>query len=445
MDSKKTISKDSRMPVDTKLMYIRLFVTFMLGLALNYVPGILKIVVIPYLYYLLVARSIENVPSLVLLFGLGTILNFAAIFVIIPLVWREITKGPSQFMKRSYYALLLLLPIYICITAYRVLLGVNFVDAMTLNSYYTAYFIMLYGFTLPGLLSKKSLFELTQAGLIIVLLGYILRDFSTFSLLIRNGNYFTFISIAIIIAGFRLEGKILSYTMLTLLILVLGFLGVEVKFTAFIQISLSLYMVLRMKMNLFRGARRKLNKFERRVIVLFPVIFLTITLSLFSSMLGGIAKEVDNVSYLSLENAKFKIFGDRAVLWDGVIDGIAQNSELLPPVEGWNISFRNIQGSMMDVEFESHNLALDIIRKNGFVAGFVLIVIYLSGMFYAMGSLHHVNPYGIVLGSLVIGAGVSVFLTGQYTLQLNSSFFFMLIIGSIIKSKYVKSGELLSV
>jgi O-antigen ligase len=132
-------------------------------------------------------------------------------------------------------------------------------------------------------------------------------------------------------------------------------------------------------------------------------------------------------------------------LWDGVIQGISEKSKLLPPVEDWNISYRNIEGTLMEVEFESHNLALEIIRKNGYIAGFVLIIIYLLGMYHAMGSLHYVNTYGIVLGSMVIGAGISVFLTGQYTLQLNSSFFFMLIIGSIIRGKYVGSSEVRSV
>jgi len=95
----------------------------------------------------------------------------------------------------------------------------------------------------------------------------------------------------------------------------------------------------------------------------------------------------------------------------------------------------------MEADFKSHNLILGLIRYNGYLFGGMLIYLFLT----AMRQLYNAKAYLLgrqrVLAVAMIGLGIAVFITGQYILQINTSFLFMSVVGGLIA--YSKSLQTL--
>jgi len=146
--------------VNIRLAILHLIMALLLGVVLASLNGVLKLVVMPYLAYLLYEKRPEHFPALVVLMSYGTILTIAGGVLIIPIAVRSLWKIEDAFISRFLKLLLLMLPVYVVITVMRMGSGTAFTDALIMNNYYIAFWFLLYGVIIRTIQpSKPRLFH----------------------------------------------------------------------------------------------------------------------------------------------------------------------------------------------------------------------------------------------------------------------------------------------
>jgi len=200
--------------------------------------------------------------------------------------------------------------------------------------------------------------------------------------------------------------------------------------------------------NIFQQKNKALalrqTKYRSLIFISVPFAFLAFTLYFTPYLLESLY-QVDTIDYYGggniIQIIGAKIFVDRGTLWLGVIQGIQEHSGLLPPVEQWLIKYSILQNEF-EVDFESHNLFLGLIRYNGFIIGPLLAITYLRWMYKLAMNIYKNDPFINVFRLSIFGVGIAVFTTGQYTLSLNASFFFMAFTGALaLRHDYIPDKE----
>jgi hypothetical protein len=118
---------------------------------------------------------------------------------------------------------------------------------------------------------------------------------------------------------------------------------------------------------------------------------------------------------------EFKALGDRKPLWEAAWRAIVEEKSLFPPIEPRKISFG---ASDVEVDFGAHNIALELLRYYGLIAGTIGTLVYL-GLLGRMARI--VVSYRV--DSLLFIFGVTTFtnafiggVIGHYVLSDNFSF-----------------------
>ena len=427
-------------PVSAKLAVLHLITALLLGAVLASLSGVLKLAVAPYLAYLLYEKRSEHFPALVVLMNYGTILTVAGAVLIIPIAVRSLWKIEDAFISRFLKLLLLMLPVYVVITVMRMGSGTALTDALVMNDYYIAFWFLLYGVIIYEQFSHQNLGYFITFGLLLFLILRIgLGGVDPFGALYRQMNYFLIFGI-LLVADHLLYVRTRHSWVFYLLFFVVFFLFIPaIKFTFYFGLILALFALRNWQQrgNTFTTSGYFKEQIYPKLLPLFPVLFLVVTIWLTPFFASDYSKvNVGNDSNTMLEKLLFKLFWDRGQIWSGALDGILFNTGLLPPIREWKLTYTAIGNNSLEneyeVDFESHNLILGLIRYNGYLLGGILIYLFLT----AMRQLYNAKAYLLgrqrVLAVSMIGLGIAVFITGQYILQLNTSFLFMSVIGSLI-------------
>ena len=156
MAIEKLLSKNEQF--DYGIATIHLFVAVIFGLLFINSGELIKIILLPYLFFTLKNLKKEALPGLTLLMCYGTILTVIAGLIILGLSFLKI----DELKKKNLYPLWLLLicsfPFYTYNTYTRIFkLDYSLVESLIFNDYYLAFWFLFYGALNRELISKKSI------------------------------------------------------------------------------------------------------------------------------------------------------------------------------------------------------------------------------------------------------------------------------------------------
>lgn len=440
---------------DYGIATVHLFVAILFGLLFINTGELIKIVLIPYLFFTLKEPKKEALPGLSLLMCYGTILTVLAGLIIIVVSFLKI----DELKKKKLFPLWLLLtcsfPFYVYNTYVRIFeLDYSAVESLVFNDYYLGFWFLLFGALNRELISKKSISFVLFLTMFLLTLDKI--DFNSnlgFSSLYRLVGVSETIILLFLLLIWRKMTTLMNdvYVRLSIVIfiltrLILGF--PEYKFTFIFGLIISLTFILQKDFFLQKYNAIALEKKVKARSFLFsflPIPFLIITL-LITPLFAQEYSAIDMTNYYNDGQSIFdkimaKLFIDRGLLWAGAIQGIIENTVLTPPIEEWFITFSNIDQSDIDVNFEAHSLMLELTRRNGYIMGFLLSITYLRWQYKLIVSSIDKDFYMNIFRYAIFGVCISVFITGQYTLQLNTSFFFMTLTGALCNVTNKKTPE----
>lgn len=424
--------------IDYGKMFIHVAVSLFFGLAYVDLGIVMKIIFIPYLYYILFNRRAENIPAIVILMCFGTILTILMGILLIPYCHRYRDKLNNRFWRILHSFLLFMAPFYIITTVLRIVNGMNVIESVTMNDYYIAFWFALFGVINKEYFNVKLLSQFLGFGIILSFFIFLFQDIGSFNALKRISNYFD-ITLLVLLVNNLFSSK-LKYKNVSIiacfLVLRNVIFGIEYKFTFILSLLLALISLGLWHKQKHKNIRSLIfsTKYYLRFLIVLPFVFLSLTIYLTPTYAREFSNtEVDyNLSNNLIDQILSKTFTDRGVIWTGSLAGIIENTNVLLPLENPKIVYETHSGKEFVVNFESHNLILSLIKYNGYLFGCCLILIYLKIMYQIFKTLTHYRGIHAIYVVSLFGIGIAVFITGQYTLQLTTSFLFMTLNGGLI-------------
>lgn len=418
-------------------MLFHIIIAFIFGGVLAELGSVLKFAFLPYLIYLVYNRKAEHIPAIILIMCFGTVLTLFMSVLLIPYCYIYRVKLRGQNWFRLYKVLLVMFPFYLAVTIVRMGAGITFIDAVIMNDYYVAFWFLLFGVINREFYNARFLSILLASGLVLGIISLFLVGIGLIGALTRLSNYFDIILIVLTLSHlFYSRVKINLWLLLFLFFSRAVIFGTTYKFTFLFGLILAFLTFVSERPRLKGSINRKsaTKKFLPRLIILLPFLFLWTTIVLTPKYATNYASvEVDyDLGSNIVDQVLFKLFVDRGVIWLGTIQGIYENTGFLLPVKNWDITYTDVKNNFYQVDFESHNLILGLIRYNGYIFGSVLIAIYLIVMFQLYKVVHRFKGIHLIFAVSIFGLGIAVFITGQYTLQLSTSFIFMSLVGVLI-------------
>lgn len=220
------------------------------------------------------------------------------------------------------------------------------------------------------------------------------------------------------------------------------------KFTSQIAIVITFLTVY----TLWQGKARALVRYFLGPVLVGAIIVVPIWV--IQTTYGQTLSHYGTVDYLDIASypayIKFKLFGDRGVLWYAAWEAITTRVSLLPPNEWLNLEYETLQGeTISDVDFGAHNTVLEALLRLGWVAGLSVataIVMILVRMGQSIMAMRRHKSF-VLLTSSVFGVIASIMLFGQYILQSPSAFAIFTMAGAVLafahkqpKAKSVPTG-----
>lgn len=433
---------------NNQLANVLLLVSFVFGVVFYDMGMTFKFVFLPFLVYLLAFPREENMPALIIMMSFGTVLTvFGAVFVIAQSFWK-LTELKHRGLFRLWLILILMLPFYLFNSLYRMLsLGYSFADTLVLNDYYLAFWFVLYGATHSHLVTRRVMNHLLFPFIVLTVL--LITEWkmpggikALFRLTQFSEATFYFIAFKFLTKQIDLSRVTWLKISLVIFFLIRYTIGLSgYKFTFFFGLIISTTFLYNQFwfFQTYPVVYYERLKRRARFWASFPIPFLIVTLIL-TPILAFNYMSIDLTgSYFQggsvIDKILAKLFVDRGLLWIGAIDSIIKYSDLLPPLEEWKISFISNRNTLLEVDFESHNLILGLVRYNGYLFGVILAITYMRRMYLMMLNTLNNDPIMNIYRISLFGIGIAVFITGQYTLSLNTSFFFMGMVGAMTFNK----------
>lgn len=434
---------------DFGLAALHLFFAVIFGAFFLNAGQLFKFLLLPYVVLTFLYPKKEMLPGLAILMCYGTILTILGAVVIIGISFTKITEIKEKKIFRLWLLLIGAFPLYLFNILTRIFeLDYSFVDSLLLNDYYFAFWFLIFGALNPGLISRKSTSFLLFVTILIVFVDRVDdNEILSFRILYRLIPVAETILCLFLFLIFRKMIPLTNdlYIRLSLVIFFLTrlLLGIpDYKFTFLFGLIISFSFVIQKRFfnqDYDDLTLAKVLKLRSSLLTFIPIPFLVITLMATPFFVSDYAF-VDASNYYESKDNLFdvimnKLFVDRGLLWTGAIAGVIENSSYLPPLEEWFISFNTVFDYTMDVDFEAHNLLIELIRKNGYIMGLLLSFTYLRWQYKLIKSTKGGDRYLNVFRYAIFGVAISVFTTGQYTLQLNTSFYFMTLTGALVISQ----------
>ena len=222
------------------------------------------------------------------------------------------------------------------------------------------------------------------------------------------------------------------------------------KFTTQLAILIAFLIIY----TLWQGNARAVVRYFLGPILVIAIIVIPIWVV--QTTYGQSLSHYGTVDYLDFASypayIKFKLFGDRGVLWYAAWEAIKSQVSLLPPGEWLRLEYETLQGqTVTEVDFGAHNTLLEALLRLGWVAGLsiataiVMVLVRMGQSIIAMRS----HKSFVLLAASVFGVIASVMIFGQYILQSSSAFAIFAMAGAVLgfahkqpKGKPLRLGEI---
>lgn len=416
---------------------MKLFIHLVIGIAcipLYITLGdVFKIAIAPYVLYLLLVRRVDYLIPLLFHFMLGSTISFLILIgtmVVTMIHFNKLWKVRFNRIVLIFSGLLILLHGYSVMEQARI--GNSFVEILSSLAFPLSIFPFFWGQLLRGNLDSDFFKKVYLAIAVFVVVQLVLGEKVTV-------RYLFFFIPFMILSGITLlknyDGRL---TFLDFLILggflMVGFVLGFVKGTIIFILSFALLLLFNKRVKL---AARLLTK--PRVLIIFVALFILAINKVETTgvSLRGDWEETSPFESLNTfwDYAKYKTIGDRATLWKGGLNYIAEEAKLTPPLKYPEISFANIKGAeISEVGFGIHNLLLELIRSGGWIGGLLIAFNFYYVTFLIGRIIYCFNPYistnrvrqlvGITL-TLLFSSGLIGGMIGQYLLFPTFSLLFM--------------------
>ncbi len=418
---------------DYRVANFHVLVSVLFGLFLFSAGEAFKYMMAPYVAYLMIYRREEHMPSILIIMSYGTVLTVFGGFITIGMSLYKLKEIQNANYSYLWKGLLFMLPYYLYITAARLSSGSSITESLSLLDNYMAFWFVLYGVMNYDLYSRRMM-NYFLFPLIILLEMYILQ--------VNVGpgikslfRITTWIEAVLIITAYKALTREISlkrsvYMKLALLIFIPTRIVMfsSYKFTFLIGLVISFLFLY--KRDDFSQTYPELLKIKYRRLARYSVVFsiaFLITALVLTPLYVGQYSDVDLNNYFSGRNSLVdvvlaKLFVDRGVLWISVIDGFANNMYWLPPLEIPKINLEILLDATRstEVDFESHNILLELVRTQGLLFGVALSVLLLKQLFRLVNNMVGNDPSTNIYRATLFGIGIAIFTTGQFIIKLYS-------------------------
>ena len=420
-------------------------VSLLFGVFLANKGEVFKYVLVPVVAWVLWNPRAEYLPALTVLMNFGTTLTVFAAFAVILVCIDRLNILRRVKADWIFYLLLAMLPFYGYLVFSRMRTGMPLSLALSSIDYYWAFWFLLYGIILSYLIGLRPIIYAVYVYVGLVLIRLLGLQIGALQPLYR---YASFVEVFMISLAFiALFGGVRGSVRQRILILIGAYLLLvfvrsgSYKFTFFLSVFISIlalpraYTWGRMKM-IFPDSIRSIRLRSGMLIAfVFPLVFLAYALisyeekgALYDQYLEG--NYFDDFSLIG-KKMMAKLFADRAPIWSGLYDALRTDLSFFPSIEEIKIRYE-MNGSTFLVDFESHNLFLELFRTHGLLFGLIMNVVLVICIYRLYWRVPlNASIYEAVLRSSLFAVSFTVYLVGQYILQLNVSFAFMTLVGYV--------------
>ena len=169
------------------------------------------------------------------------------------------------------------------------------------------------------------------------------------------------------------------------------------------------------------------------VFTLFPLLILFTTIINYNYGFSNplINYDIDIFKNNILDSVEYKLFFDRIPIWDGVLKSIFLNLDFLPSTLERVVTYEDYNRTLFEVDFQSHNTFLELIRINGLIIGSLFSYLIAKHVYNILNLNNRVLNLNNLFRIAFFASSISIMSFGQYLIQLNMSFFYFFIIGSL--------------
>lgn len=361
----------------------------------------------------------KKLIGLILVTLAGTSINYYITFLIIVFLLKRYKY--SEF-KSYTKVLLIIFPIFFSIFIYNFYnQKLQLYEALLIFEYYIPFWFLLFG------KYNNKLFTYNFIKNLIISICF-LKFFSFFiteNISFRIFQFFSIFALLLLIvkAFSRHRNVLFEIKYLYIFTLLLLF---DYSLNVLISLLIIFILVITIK-NIY------IFNILKIVFVFFPLLILFTTIINYNYDFSNSLATIDH-DYLEnniLDKIEFKLFFDRIPIWDGVLKKIFLNLDYLPSFQERTVSYEDFNGTLFEVDFQSHNTLLELLRINGLIVGslfFYFILKQLSKTLYFYYSVLNLNN---LFRIAFFASSISIMAFGQYLIQLNLSFFYFFIIGSL--------------
>ena len=382
-----------------------------------------KLLLAPYVLYLLFSIQPKFVPALLLHFMNGTTMSFLILLGCLIISIKHIKKLKYYKVRLLFLVTLMPLPFFL----YAIFLKMTLFDVafVVLVDFLFMYF-GLFSFFYFVIMSDRIKANHLKYIFITLAISTVLSFF--YSITVRY-MFFTlplFFSLMLICLKYR---KIFSKFFIVSLLLVIMIISDGITTTlivtsliaslisilyvmrkklsgsiAYVFLAMTVYIVLTSIQN-YNPSNTQLSNYE------------------FSESEGNLFDPSNLYNY-----SKFKLFEDRTPLWSSIYDNYVTNGWYSIPIAPNNTFFlQTIQGTEYESDLTAHNIFLELIKSYGILTGIIISIVFIIMIIKSslILKIKELNIYLIIISSSIISCGFFGGMVGQYLLLGTFSFLFI--------------------
>ncbi|MAD11853.1 MAG: hypothetical protein CMC04_03940 [Flavobacteriaceae bacterium] len=369
--------------------------------------------------YVIFNLNEKNLIGLILVTLAGTSVNYYISFLIILFSCK--TYKYSNF--KSYIRILLVfLPILFSVFIHKIYIQkLSLPESLSIFEYYIPLWFLLFGKYNYKLFTDNFVKNLIisicflKISSLFITENVSFRIFQFFSIL---GLFFLFLKIFTRHRNVLFKIKYLSIF----------------PFLIYFEFSLNVLVSLLIIFILFGSIKKKyvFNKLKF-VFTLLPLLILFTTIINYNYGFSNplINSDIDILKNNILDSVEYKLFFDRIPIWDGVLKSIFLNLDYLPSTLERVVTYENYNRTLFEVDFQSHNTFLELIRINGLIIGLLFSYLIAKHVYNILNLYNRVLNLNNLFRIAFFASSISIMSFGQYLIQLNMSFFYFFIMGSL--------------
>lgn len=390
---------------------------------------------VPYSIWVVLKRDFSFVPILVLLFSASGYHIYAIFFTYLFISIRNLKNGgfknDRKFILWAMVPVIIIIPLIIWQYIEKgQLTNVGVIEPLLIILCLFAY---IYGKGLWLTISDRAITQFFLSGLIILLLQF--RLLSGESQYIRLFFFFGPVSMPLFIIGLLKRKTI--YLMIGLVGLILFYYFMSETFETFTLLGLTVFTTILLLLYILKGSL----KISRKIVFyVFIAMFLGTAVVIVERNKFSIkAAHRGIISYSDLEikdydsfikKLQMKTFDDRAVLWYGAIQDIIKAPFIIPKID-YTMVIEDNKRDIISVDYGAHNLFLETIHRFRWVAGSIIVILFINSIISAGFTISIKNlPAGLLpILMLVLITGIYGTSTGTFPLIPRFGGIFMLLAG----------------